>query len=427
MKTEFVDVSETRKNLLVEIPSDVVDSEIDRLAHQYSQKVRLPGFRVGKVPPRIVKQRFREQILHDVAHDLIPRAVDDALRERGVEPVDTPDIEDVEMREGQPLTFKAAFDTLPALDPGDLVSISLRRVVAPATEEAVDQALEQLRQRAARSEVVEGRAVEDGDTVVLTLDRTRADKPAAKPEHHENVSIELGSSANPPGFDQELLGLKVGDHKTFVVHYPADYAGADLAGVDVTYDVQVTALKRRVVPALDDEFAKDLGEFDTLDALKTRIREDLTREAEAAADREIRAELLKQLAARVPFELPQGLVGREVERRAEELARRLFEQGIDPRQAQIDWAAFREAQTEAAREAVGGMLVLDEIARREQVTVSDEDVDAEITRYAEAAGRTPAAMRAAVEKEGGISRLQTGLRREKAIDLALSRATIVRE
>jgi trigger factor len=189
----------------------------------------------------------------------------------------------------------------------------------------------------------------------------------------------------------------------------------------------VTALKRRVVPALDDEFAKDLGEFDTLDALKTRIREDLTREAEAAADREIRAELLKQLAARVPFELPQGLVGREVERRAEELARRLFEQGIDPRQAQIDWAAFREAQTEAAREAVGGMLVLDEIARREQVTVSDEDVDAEITRYAEAAGRTPAAMRAAVEKEGGISRLQTGLRREKAIDLALSRATIVRE
>src|SRR6185437_3816696 len=231
------------------------------------------------------------------------------------------------------------------------------------------------------------------------------------------------SSANPPGFDQELLRLMVGDRKTFVVHYPADYAIADLAGVDVTYDVQVTALKRRVVPALDDEFAKDLGEFDTLDALKTRIREDLTREAEGTADREIRAELLKQLAARVPFELPQGLVAREVERRAEELARRLFEQGIDPRQAQIDWAAFREAQTEAAREAVGGMLVLDEIARREQVTVSDEDVDAEITRYAEAAGRTPAAMRAAVEKEGGISRLQTGLRREKAIDLALSRAT----
>lgn len=427
MKTEFVDVSETRKNLLVEIPSDVVDAEIERVAHTYSRKVRLPGFRVGKVPPRIVKQRFREQILHEVAHGLIPRAVDEALQQRGMEPVDTPDIEDVEMSEGQPLTFKAAFDTLPALDPGDLGTLSLRKPPASVTDEAVDQALEQLRQRAARSEAVEGRPVETGDTVVLTLDRERADGKGPEKDHHDNVSIEIGASANPPGFDEALLGLNVGEEKTFVVHYPADYAIKDLAGVDVTYHVRVTALKRRIVPALDDELAKDLGEFETLDALRTRVREDLTREAEAVADRELRAELLKQLAGRVGFALPQALVAREVERRAEEFARRLFEQGIDPRQAQIDWAAFREGQTDAAGEAVGGMLVLDEIARRENLEVADSEVDAEITRYAEAAGRTPAAMRAAIEKEGGISRLYTGLRREKAIDFALTRATIVRE
>jgi trigger factor len=344
-----------------------------------------------------------------------------------MEPVDTPDIEDVEMREGQPLTFKAAFDTLPALDPGDLATLSLRKPPASVTDEAVDQALEQLRQRAARSEVVEGRPVDTGDTVVLTLDRERADAKDPEKDHHENVSIEIGASANPPGFDEALIGLNVGDEKTFVVHYPTDYAIKDLAGVDVTYSVRVTALKRRIVPALDDELAKDLGEFETLDALRTRVREDLTREAEAVADRELRGELLKQLAARVGFPLPQALVAREVERRAEEFARRLFEQGIDPRQAQIDWAAFREGQTDAAGEAVGGMLVLDEIARRENLEVADAEVEAEITRYAEAAGRTPAAMRAAIEKEGGISRLYTGLRREKAIDFALARATIVRE
>src|SRR3954468_66778 len=127
MKTEFADVSETRKTVRVEIPPDVVNSEIDRIARDYSRKARVPGFRPGKTPPRVIKQRFKDQILHDVAHDLIPRAVDDALREKGFEAVDTPDVRDVNIEEGQPLTFTASFDTVPAFEPGDLSTIALRR------------------------------------------------------------------------------------------------------------------------------------------------------------------------------------------------------------------------------------------------------------------------------------------------------------
>src|SRR5215831_3238844 len=127
MKTEFVDVNETRKNVRVEIPKDVVDAEIDRVAKDYSRKARVPGFRPGKAPARVIKQRFKEQILHDVLHDLVPRAVDDALRERGVEAVDTPDVRDVTIEEGRPLTFTASFDTLPPFEPGDLATISVRR------------------------------------------------------------------------------------------------------------------------------------------------------------------------------------------------------------------------------------------------------------------------------------------------------------
>jgi trigger factor len=427
MKTEFVDVSDTRKNLRVEIPSDVVDAEIERVAYQYSRRARIPGFRPGKVPAGLVKQRFRDQILHDVAHDLIPRAVEDALRERGVEPVDTPDIRDVEVREGRPLTFTAAFETLPALDPGDLATLSLRRPSATVEPAAVEQALEQLRQRAARYEPVEGRAVEAGDTVVLNLDRRVLGVDGAKTDHHDNVSVELGAQANPPGLDEQLLGLEPGAKKTFELRYPDDYAVQDLAGKTVEYSVEATGIKRRIVPALDDELARDLGEFDTLDALRTRVREDLEREAGAEADRALRADLMKQLAGRLGFEVPAALADREIERRTEEFARRLFEQGIDPRKAEIDWEAFREGQRDAARETVAGMLLLDEIARREALTVADAEVEAEIGRYATAAGRTPAAMRAAIEKENGISRLYTGLQREKAIDFALARATIVRE
>jgi trigger factor len=421
MKTEFADINETRKNVRVEIPSDVVDAEIDRIARDYSKKARIPGFRPGKAPARVIKQRFKDQILHDVAHDLIPRAMDDAFRERGVEPVDTPDVRDVNIEEGHPLTFTASFDTVPSFDPGDLSTISLRRPGVAIDDEAVSGALQRLRDRAARHEPVEGRGVDHGDTVTLDLDRT---DPNGSTESHTDVAVELGAKANPPGFDEQLLGLETDAAKSFTIHYPEDYPIGELANQDVSYKVTVKGLKRRVLPELDDEFAKDLGEFETLDALRQRVREDLEHDARHAADREVRAELMKQLAARLPFEVPASLVAREMDRRVEEFARRLMEQQIDPRQAAVDWNAFRESQREVAREAVAAALVLDEVTRREQLEVTDDEVEREVERYAERTGRTPAAVRAALEKEGGLSRVHAGLRREKSIDFAMSRATI---
>src|SRR3954470_13111669 len=182
MKTEFVDVNETRKNLVVEIESDVVDAEIDKVSRDYSKAARIPGFRPGKVPAKVVRQRFRDQILHDVAHGLIPRAVDEALRERGVEPVDTPDIRDVVVEEGQPLKFTASFDTVPPIDPGDYATIQLRRAGMQVEDTAVDQALEGLRERSARYEPVEGRGVQSGDSVLMDLVRTTS----AEAEAHDH-------------------------------------------------------------------------------------------------------------------------------------------------------------------------------------------------------------------------------------------------
>lgn len=422
MKTEFVDVNETRKNLTIEIPSEDVDAEIDRVARNYSRAARIPGFRPGKVPQRVVRQRFRQQILHDVAHELIPRAVDDALRERGVEPVDTPDIRDVVVEEGQPLKFTATFETVPPIDTGDCKQLKLTRPAVQTDEAAVDQALERLRQRAARYEPVEGRAVETGDTVVVDLERKTSGSDQA--DRHQDVSVEIGAAVNPPGFDDALKGVPSGTRKSFTARYPADYAIKELAGTEVDYVVDVKTIRRRVVPSLDDEFAKDLGEFATLDDLRRRVREDLVKGAEQDADRQVRAELLKQLAARVTFEVPPALVEREVDRRIEEFVRRLLEQQVDPRRANVDWEEMRKSQREPAGEAVRAALVLDEVARAEQLTVTDEEVGQEIGRYAERSGKTPAAVRAQLEKEGAISRLYAGLRREKAVDFLLACATI---
>jgi len=421
MKTEFVDVNETRKNLRVEIPTDIVNAEIERVARGYSRSARVPGFRPGKAPARVIKQRYRDQILHDVAHDLIPRALDDALRERGVEAVEPPDVRDVTVDEGQPLTFTASFDTVPSFETGDYAGVSLKRPTAHVETEAVDLALQRLRERAARFEAVEGRGIDHGDTVVVDLERK---DPDGKTDKHDNVNIELGAKANPPGFDEQLLGLQAGQSKTFSIRYPQDYTITELANTEVSYSVVAKELRRRVLPELDDEFAKDLGEFETLDALRARVREDLEHEARHTAERDLRAELMKQLAARVPFEVPPSLIERELDRRLEDFARRLMDQKIDPRQAGIDWDAFRESQREVAREAVAGAIYLDEVARREGLDPTPDEIDRELARWAEGSGRTPAAVRAALEKEGGMSRIAAGLRREKSIDFLRTRATI---
>jgi trigger factor len=426
MKTEFSDVSDTRKNLVVEIPSTVVDAEIDKVSKDYSKAARIPGFRPGKVPAKVVRQRFRDQILHDVAHGLIPRAVEEALRERGVEPVDTPDIRDVVVEEGQPLKFTATFETVPPIDPGDYAAIVLRKKEVAVDGEAVEQALSQLRERAARYEPVEDRGIEVGDSVMLDLERTAVGESGeSQTDKHENVTVDIGAPANPPGFDEALAGLNANESKSFDVQYPDDYTIKELAGTTVKYAASIKAIRKRVVPALDDEFAKDVGDFENLDALRARVRGDLEHEAMHEAEREMRAELLKQLASRVSFDVPASLLDREIDRRVEEFVRRLIEQQIDPMRTNINWEEFREKQREAATEAVKGALVLDEVARRETIGVSDEDVNAELERYAERSGRSAAAVRARLEKEGGLGRLYGGLRRERTLDFLLSRATRV--
>jgi trigger factor len=427
MKTELFDVNETRKNLLVEIPTDVVDAEIAKVSAKYGKTVRIPGFRPGKVPPKVIKQRFKSQILHDVAHELIERAVGEALEERGVEPIATPDIRDLKLEEGQPLTFKAEFEVVPSFDPGEFASIELRRTPVKVEDEAVDHALERLRERAARFEPVEEGVAGEGHTLVVDLERQSFDKEgkAGEKEKHEGVPVEIGAKANPPGLDAELTGMKSNETKSFRLPYPDDYVVPELQGTEVAYTVRLHDVRKRVVPTLDDEFAKDLGEFDNLAALRDRVRQDLEEEAREASDRQVRNDLLKKLASRVPFPVPGALVDREIDRRVEDFARRLMDQRIDPRKANIDWRQFREGQREPATDSVASAIVLDEVVRRDDVRISEAEIDAELEKYAQNMNLTVPAIRARIEQEGGLGRLVAGMRREKALKHVMDQAKIV--
>ena len=438
MKTELTDVSETRKHVTFEVEPDVVNAAIARVAQGYSKSARVPGFRPGKVPATVVKQRYKDQILHDVAHELIPRVVGEALRERGLEPVAAPDIKDVVLEEGQPLTFVADFETMPAIDPGEYTGITLRKPPAVLEVGAVDQALDHLQERHARWHPIENRPAALGDTVLADLTRTRrarlvtlaSEAPApgidkdGEPEALQNVTVEIGASANPPGFDEGLIGASAGDERKFTIDYPADYETPELAGARMDYAVTVKGIRKKELLPLDDEFAKEVSDVGTLEALRDRIREDLQHGAEQEAEHAMRHELVRELASRLTNP-PEVLVEQEVDRRLEEFVRRLVEQGIDPMKVEIDWREFRLRQRDAAAETVRSTLVIDEVARRESVAATEADVDAEIARFAERAGVTPAAIRGRLEKEGALGRIEAGIRREKTVAWLIEKANIV--
>ena len=434
LRTEVIHVGGSRKELRVEIPPERVGNAIERASRRYGRSVKVPGFRPGKVPPEVARKRFREQILRDVAEDLVSRAVDDALREHDLSPVASPEIRDVEVDEGKPLTFTALFEIVPPVDPGAYDAFVLRRPPPAAIDdEEVDREVEQLRTQVARSEPVEGRPAETGDTVTLDLERRlrRPDGAEAAPERHVNVTVEIGSPDNPPGFDDHLRGVEAGASREFTLPLPAQDGAPDVADApdapasEARYTVKVRGVHRRGLPELDDEFAKDLGDFDDLAALRARIRSDLERAAREEVVRGVRVDLLRQLAARMTGDVPGALVAAEVERRVAHLVRQMLGQRIDPRRAKIDWDAFRDQQRESATELVRSALVLDEIARRESLEVSENDLEQEFARQSAATGQSVPAVRAAVDKDDGRNELSAGLRREKTIDFLLVRATIL--
>ena len=419
MKTEFVDVNETRKNLRVEIPSDVVDAEIDRVARDYSRKARIPASGPGKAPARVIKQRFKDQILHDVAHDLIPRAVDEALRERGVEPVDTPDIRDVIVEEGQPLTFTASFDTRAAVRAGRLRDASRcagRR--AAVDDEAVDQALERLRERAARYEPVEGRGVDrrrhgrrsisSARDAERQAGHARRTSPSSSARRRTRRASTSSCSASRPGAT-----------KTFTIHYPGRLPdhGAGRHRRHLHGDGQ------------GDQAARAAGARRRVREGSRRVR-DARRAARRACartsstrrgttpEREVRARA-DEAAGRARAVRGAGVAGRARDRSAGRGVRPAADGPADRSARRRASTGRRSARASATRRAKrsASALVLDEVARREAARgrpTTRSTRRSRATPSGRAGRRRPCAR--ALEKEGGLSRVHAGLRREKSID-----------
>ncbi len=420
MKVEIQDLSPVRKALSIEAAPDEVAKETDAVVRRFAASVRIPGFRAGKAPVDLVRKRFAKEIGEDVKERLVSRLWGEAVRDRGLKPLGDPILEEVTDAEGS-LRFRTSFEVAPSFTVKGYRGVEVEERTGAVAEEEVDRALESIREAHARYVVEEGRAAETGDLLIADVEEA---VEGGETESKERAAIEIGHADHLPAFTEALLGAKSGDRREFHVTYPAEYPSDRLAAKSVRYAIAVHEVKRREVPALDDEFAKDLGDLADLAALRARVREDLETRKSAEAKRAVRQSLLDKILLENPVVLPEVLVEEEIRSRLEDMVRAMILHGVDPRGADFDWKALRDRQEEPARKAVHARLVLDAVAEAEDLAVDPSEVDERIRLEAERIGETPETIRARLRKGGGLEALQIQLVREKSLDFMTSVANI---
>jgi trigger factor len=422
LKVDYVEESSVRKALAFEVEPEKVQAEIDARAKELARRVKLPGFRPGKVPLEVVKKRFKDEILGEAAEAIVNKVVFDEIDGRGLKPLAPPRVEEVKLEEGQPMSFKAVFETLPLVELPDWKGLRVSAKAASVNDEDVQKEVDRLREDAARYDAVdEDRETRSGDFVLLDLVWKPND--GGKGGRDENALIEIGNAGNHADMNKGLEGLRVSETKEIEVAWGED-AAPQIAGKTVRYTVTLKGVKKKVVPERDDEFAKDLGEFDSLKALEDKIRQQLQTAEERRSDRDVKGALVEALIAKASFEVPEALVERHMSARTESLVRGLAYQGIDPRKMGVDWKQYRESTREDSVKAARADILLDEIARREGIEVRDAELDAEVTRIADRTGRSREQVRAQMTKDGDLGALASKIREEKTLDLLKSNASI---
>ena len=394
----------------------------------YARHVKAPGFRPGRVPREMIKQRFAKEVRDEVARNLVPQALGLAVIENMLRVVGEPQIADLSISEGEPMRFRATLEVLPEFDLKEYKGLKLTRRVAQVTDHDVEHTLEHLRQSASEFVPVEDRPSHEGDFVSVNLVGKYVEPQEEEDLKSDDVQIEIGAKNLQPEFDENLRGVKAGDVREFRVEYPENFSAEGLAGKTLDFTATVVAVREKEAPELDDEFAKDFGDYENLQQLRDRIRGNLTESAESRAESGLREEVAKRILEDYEFEVPPSLVEAQASDRAREFAYMLMRNGL-PQQAikDIDWEErMKEFRTLAARD-VRIALVFARIGEAEKVEVSGWEVDAEIEMMARMSGESAYQLKARLTKDDSLSSIENRLRHQKALEAVIKYAEITVE
>ena len=410
-----------QRELTIEIPAEVVSAEMQGIVGRYQKLARVPGFRKGKVPASVVRQRFAEEIKNDMIEALVPRYFREETKKQNLAPISQPRVTDLHIHDGEPLTFKASFEVLPDFQLAPYDDIHVSTIDTNVTDEDVETALNNLlQQQATYTAVEEDRPLQDGDFAVASFKGTPKEGNAeTKPVEVDEIMVEIGGENTIPEFTQNLRGGKAGEMRTFDVNYADDFADKRLAGKSMTYEVNVKSIKTRSIPELNDDFARELSsDFNTLDELRNRLRENMKAEKEHEARRQGQDKLMEELVKRNDFPVPDAMVDEQIDLRLERGLRALAAQGMKTEDMKrMDFARLRSGQREAALREVKASLILERIADQEKIEVGDEEIDGELQALADQSKQTIEQVRGRLTENGGLERIRHRLRNERALDM----------
>jgi trigger factor len=412
----------------VEVPADEVAKTYKIVIKRYQKLARIPGFRAGKVPESLVRSKFAKELRQEVLEALVSERFRTAITERKLRPVSEPQLLDLQLNDGEPLRFKAAFEVLPEFDVAGYETLHVEKPAVDLTDEEFEAELGRLLDSQATVEPVEeDRALAEGDWAeiqfrgeikplaqTVTEEGVSSNEPAAEPITGEDVLIEIGGKNTLPAFNDALRGTKPGQELTFEVVYPPDFGERRLAGQTVSYEVTVKAIKRKTYPERDAELAKQLGNAETWEEFETELRERTARRKREAIETGAKNRMLDELIARYHFPVPESFVQQRVDARLERGLRALAQQGMKPEDMRkLDFGRLRAAQRDEAEREVRASLVVDRIADAESVTVSDEELDHEVLMLSIQTREPYETLRARLLEDGGMARLRDEMRREK--------------
>ena len=407
-----------KREISVEIPAEEVARETENLIKKYQKVARLPGFRAGHVPPNIIRQRFKEDLKSDVVEALVPRYFRKEAEKLGMIPVSQPRVTDLHIHDGEPLRFKASFEIMPDIKVEGYKELRADHPQISVTDQEVEDALNNVREQHSTYTSVEGRSLADGDFAQSSMDgRPKDTDDKTQPVHMDEVLIEIGGKNTVPEFTANLRGANAGDEKEFEVIYPEDTNDKRLAGKTFVYTVKIQAIKQKNLPELNDDFAKELGEFTNLEEVRKQIRENMEHERKHAAEREAKDKLIAELVKRNEFEVPESLVDRQIDLRLERGLRALAAQGMKMEDMKkMDLPRLRAGQRDQALHDVKSSLLLERVADLEKIEVNDDELNHELDALARQSKQTPEAVRAKLTQDGGLDRIRNRIRSEKTLD-----------
>ena len=417
--------SSTKRELAVEIPAEEVARETQNLIQKYQKLARIPGFRRGHAPPSIIRQRFAEDLKTDMVESLVPKYFRKEAEKQGLKPVSQPRVTDLHIHDGEPLKFKASFEVMPEIKVEGYKDLRAEKPEVTVTDQELEEAVKGLLEQHATFSVVEGRPLAEGDFAQASLDGKPKDKDkdkggdsgteaaaeGAKPVHMDEVLIEIGGKNTMPEFTANLAGASAGDERTFDVVYPDDFSDKRLAGKTFIYTVKVQGIKQKSLPEMNEQFAKELGEFASFDEVRKRIRENMEHERKHNAEREAKDKLMAELIKRNEFEVPEALVEHQIEVRLERGVRALAAQGMRTEDIKkMDFARLRAGQREQAVQDVKGALLLEKVAEEEKIEVKDEELEGEIVALAAQSKQSVESVRARLTQDGALDRIRNRIR-----------------